>query len=149
MKPAHHNLEAWQEGLGLVKAVYAATSTFPKEEMFCLTNQMRRAVISVPSNIAEGAARASAKEFLKFLVVARSFLMELETQLWIAKEQRYVDENGAGELAQRVQRVFALVSGLITAKRRTTVRSAGSRLSLCPFPLAPFPSIASQRSMTS
>lgn len=118
MKPAHHDLEAWREGLGLVKAVYSATTRFPKVEQFCLTNQMSRAAISVPSNIAEGSARASTRELLKFLVIARDSLMELETQIWVAKEQAYLDEGGESELRQRVERVFALLSGLITAKRR-------------------------------
>ena len=118
MKQAHHNLEAWREALALVKAVYSATSTFPRNEQFCLTGQMRRAAIAVPSNIAEGAARASSREFLKFLVIARGSLMELETQLWIAKEQGYFTDGIERDLEVRVEKVFALISGLIGAKRR-------------------------------
>jgi four helix bundle protein len=122
MKPAHHDLKAWREGLGLVKSVYSATARFPRAEQFCLTSQMRRAAISVPSNIAEGSARASTKELLKFLVIARGSLMELETQIWVAKEQEYLDEGSESELRQRVERVFALLSGLIAAKRRSLPR---------------------------
>ena len=118
MRRAHHNLEAWREALGLVKAVYTATSAFPRTEQFCLTGQMRRAAISVPSNIAEGAARASSREFLKFLVIARGSLMELETQIWIAREQGYFRDGMEGDLEMRVEKVFALISGLIGAKRR-------------------------------
>ena len=122
MKPAHHDLEAWREALVLVRAVYSATSAFPREERFCLTSQMRRAAISVPSNIAEGAARASAKEFLQLLIVARGSLMELETQTWIADAQGYLGENGRGELGEKIERVFTLLSGLINAKRRAVAR---------------------------
>ena len=118
MKRAHHDLEAWREALGLVKAVYSATSKFPKDEQFCLTSQMRRAAISIPSNIAEGAARASSREFLKFLVIARGSLMELDTQICIANEQGYFADGTEENLGTRVERVFALISGLISAKRR-------------------------------
>ncbi len=122
MKPAHHDLEAWREALGLVKAVYSATAGFPRAEQYCLTSQMRRAAISIPSNIAEGAARASTKEFLQFLMVARGSLMELETQTWIAEEQGYMKGDGRGELGQKIERVFALLSGLIHAKRSALAR---------------------------
>ncbi len=62
MKRAHHNLEAWQQALALVKTIYSATSNFPKDELYGLTSQMRRAAVSIPSNIAEGAARESTQE---------------------------------------------------------------------------------------
>jgi four helix bundle protein len=79
MKRRHHDLQVWMEGMSLAKDVYAATASFPKEEIYGLTSQMRRAAVSLPSNIAEGAARGSKKEFLQFLVIARGSLMELET----------------------------------------------------------------------
>ena len=122
MKPAHHDLETWREALVLVKAVYSATSAFPRDERFCLTSQMRRAAISVPSNIAEGAARASAKEFLQLLIIARGSLMELETQTLIADEQGYLKEGARAELMQKIERVFTLLSGLVSAKRRALSR---------------------------
>ncbi len=86
----HYNLEAWKEAMSLVKAVYQVTQAFPKDEMFGLTAQMRRAAVSVPSNLAEGAARTGRKEFAQFLSIARGSLSELETQLLIAIELGYV-----------------------------------------------------------
>lgn len=77
----HHDLLVWQEALSLVKVIYRLTSQFPKEELYGLTTQMRRAAVSVPSNIAEGASRTGSKEFLKFLSIARGSLSELETQI--------------------------------------------------------------------
>ncbi len=80
----HYRLEAWKEAMALVKMVYERTRGFPREELYGLTNQIRRAAVSVPSNIAEGAARTSKKEFVQFLSVARGSLSELETQLLIS-----------------------------------------------------------------
>jgi four helix bundle protein len=115
VKRAHHNLLAWQEAIQLVKATYTLTQAFPREAQFGLTAQMRRAAISVPSNIAEGAARNSTKEFVHFLVLARASLSELETQLIISRELGYVrDSTHVDEL---VERVFRLIAGLITSNR--------------------------------
>jgi four helix bundle protein len=86
----HYNLEAWKEAMALVKGVYQITRTFPSDETFGLVSQMRRAAVSVPSNLAEGAARTSPKEFAQFLSVARGSLSELETQLLIAEEIEYI-----------------------------------------------------------
>ena len=99
----------------MVKDVYLISARFPREEVYGLTAQMRRAAVSIPSNIAEGAARTGTKEFLQFLSIARGSLSELETQLLIAKELGYVgDENG---LAERIDRVFGLVGGLMNSLR--------------------------------
>ncbi len=89
----HHKLEAWKVSRLLVKHVYVLTQAFPKEEMFGLTSQIRRSAVSVPSNIAEGAARTGDKEFAQFLNVARGSLSELETQLLIASDLGYIDSN--------------------------------------------------------
>jgi len=75
----HYNLTAWKESMALVKAVYLASQSFPKEEIYGLTSQMRRAAVSVPSNLAEGAARSGQREFAHFLSIARGSLSELET----------------------------------------------------------------------
>ncbi len=90
MKRGHHDLQVWQEGMSLAKDIYAATASFPKEEAFGLTSQMRRSAVSVPSNIAEGAARGGKKEFLQFLVISRGSLLELETQIILAKDLGFV-----------------------------------------------------------
>lgn len=82
----HKDLTVWQEAMKLAKEVYQLTSNFPKEEVYGLTSQMRRAAVSVPSNIAEGAARSSSREFTQFLYIALGSLSELETQWLLAKE---------------------------------------------------------------
>ena len=118
MKLRHHELEVWQEGVCLVKDVYVLTSSFPASEVYGLSNQMRRAAVSVPSNIAEGAARASKKEMLQFLFVARGSLMELETQWTIAKQLGYVKNGSTEHLDARLEKTFALLCGLIAALRK-------------------------------
>ena len=90
-KRAHERLEVWQEAMQLVEMVYVATATFPAEERFGLTAQIRRSAVSVPSNIAEGAARRSTPEYLRFLSIARGSLSEMSTQLQIAARLGYVD----------------------------------------------------------
>lgn len=84
MGKPHEQLEAWKFSMQLVKAVYQMTSDFPAEERYGLSQQMRRAAVSIPSNIAEGAGRNGAKEFLNFIGIARASLAELETQLQLA-----------------------------------------------------------------
>jgi len=74
-------LKAWQEAMELVKEIYRVTRDFPKEEIYGLVSQMRRAAVSIPSNISEGAARGGDREFIQFLIIARGSLSELETQL--------------------------------------------------------------------
>lgn len=84
MGKPHEQLEAWKFAMQLVKAVYQMTSGFPAEERYGLAQQMRRAAVSIPSNIAEGAGRNGAKEFLNFIGIARGSLAEIETQLQLA-----------------------------------------------------------------
>jgi four helix bundle protein len=84
MGKPHEQLEAWKSAMQLVKAVYQMTSDFPIEERYGLAQQMRRAAVSIPSNIAEGAGRNGAKEYLHFIGVARGSLAELETQMQLA-----------------------------------------------------------------
>lgn len=111
MKRTHEGLQVWQEGMALAKDVYAVTASFPKEEMYGLTSQMRRAAVSVPSNIAEGAARGSKKEFLQFLVIARGSLMELETQILLSKDLGFIDCHEL--LMERSNKTYALLNGLM------------------------------------
>ena len=89
----YRGLIAWQKAMDFVDAIYKATTGFPREEVFGLTTQLRRAVVSVPSNIAEGQGRASPKEFLHFLSIAHGSLREAETQVTIASRLGYLDKS--------------------------------------------------------
>ncbi|MBC7099278.1 four helix bundle protein [Candidatus Bipolaricaulota bacterium] len=106
----HKDLDVWKESMHLAREVYRVTKAFPKEELYGLVSQLRRAAVSVPSNIAEGAARASAKEFAQFLYTASGSLSELETQLILAKELGWVTEE---EIFRLVERVRMMIFGLI------------------------------------
>lgn len=88
----HKELDVWKASIDVVMDVYAFSGLFPKEEMYGLTNQMRRAAVSIPSNISEGAARQTEKEFIHFLSVALGSAAELETQLIIAKRLNYIED---------------------------------------------------------
>ena len=97
----------------LVKLIYATTASFPKDEMYGLTSQMRRAAVSVPSNIAEGAARGGTREFVQFLTMARGSLSELETQILIARELGYFKE--AVGVDTLIEELFRILGGLIAS----------------------------------
>lgn len=112
---SHKKLEVWQESILLVKLIYNMTKKFPREELYGLTSQMRRSAVSIPSNIAEGAARNSKREFLYYLIVARGSLSELETQLIISKELGYEQDNN---IYDQLEKVFALLSGLINSLKK-------------------------------
>jgi four helix bundle protein len=87
----HKDLEVWKLSMELVEEIYDLTRSFPKEEQYGLTSQIRRASISIPSNIAEGAARKGNKEYLQFLYVSLGSLSELETQILISKRLKYIE----------------------------------------------------------
>ena len=106
----HYRLDAWKEAMALVKEVYQLTDKFPSSETFGLTVQTRWAAVSIPSNLAEGAARAGAKEFAQFLNVAKGSLSELETQILIAKDLGYTGE--VEELLNHAEKVSRLLAGL-------------------------------------
>ncbi|MCB2184003.1 MAG: four helix bundle protein [Desulfobulbaceae bacterium] len=115
----HQNLLVWQKSISLVKLIYKLTATFPDNEKYGLTGQMRRSAVSVPSNIAEGAARNSDKEFLQFLYIARGSLSELDTQLIIAQEINYL--NDCVEITTLINKVFGLLGGLINSRKNRKV----------------------------
>lgn len=116
MRRKHRDLLAWQHAIKLVKVVYRLTAAFPDAERFGLTTQMRRAAVSVPSNIAEGAARTTTKEYLHFLGIARGSLSELDTQLVIAHELAYCEN--IDDVEQRISDTFGLLNGLINSLKR-------------------------------
>jgi four helix bundle protein len=115
----HRDLHVWQEAMALARAIYVLTATFPKEELYSLTTQMRRAAVSIPSNIAEGAGRGTQREFRQYLVIARGSLSELETELLLAKDFGYIPRSDKTE--QLMRRLFKLLGATI----RSSEASAG------------------------
>jgi four helix bundle protein len=115
MAQHYKDLIAWRKAMELVNAVYDATDAFPKRETYSLTDQIRRAAVSVPSNIAEGQAHFSNREFLHFLRHSRGSLAELETQLLIAQRRNYLSEAKARELLEQSDELNRILSGLINS----------------------------------
>ena len=111
MRP-HKKLIAWQKAIELVTIIYKITDLFPRKEEFGLSSQMRRAAISVPSNIAEGLTRKTNKDKLHFLNIAQSSLSEIDTQLEVSLNLGYLDEQKFGDIEKRLVEVQMLVSGL-------------------------------------
>ena len=108
----YRELIVWQKAIVLVEEVYRATNSFPKTEIYALTNQIRRAAVSIPSNIAEGQGRNSTRDFLHFLSVAQGSLMELETQITIAERLGYFDRMHEQNLLNSTAEVSRMLSGL-------------------------------------
>lgn len=115
---SYRELETWQMAMQLVAEVYRVSKAFPKEELYGLTNQLRRAVVSVPSNIAEGQGRDSTKEFLHHLSIARGSLYEVETQLLIAQQLGYLSTAEAEKLTTISTSVARLLNGLARSLQR-------------------------------
>ena len=120
MSRKHHDLMAWQEAMGIVTKIYKLTASFPKAEIYGLTSQLRRAAVSIPSNIAEGAARTGSKEFLHFLSISRGSLSELETQILIAKNLGYIKNTDI--VLPQVEKVFGLIGGLMNSIRKRSTQ---------------------------
>ena len=111
----YKELRVWQKSIDLVELIYTITRCFPREEQYCLTKQIRRAAVSVPSNIAEGQGRSTPGEFRQFLGTARGSLYEVETQMHIAVRLGYVNEKGATETFTMISDLSRMLHGLITA----------------------------------
>lgn len=115
------DLNAWKEGHKLVIDVYGVTKIFPKEELFGLTNQLRRAVVSITSNIAEGFSRQSYKEKIQFYFMALGSLTEVQNQLLIAKDVGYLEIKDFKGIASQTVEVSKVINGLIKSlKSRNT-----------------------------
>ncbi|MEJ2069149.1 MAG: four helix bundle protein [Syntrophobacterales bacterium] len=108
-------LVVWQKALDLVKEIYRVTQEFPKEEIFGLTSQLRRAAVSVPSNIAEGQGRLTEKEFRQFLGNARGSLAEVETQIIIANDLDFINDQDFKNLSAMITEVGRVLNGLISS----------------------------------
>jgi four helix bundle protein len=118
LSDSHRDLIAWQKAMALVTEVYRATAEFPSREMYGLTRQVREAAVSVPSNIAEGKGRQTKRDYLQFLYRARGSLLEVETQLEVGRNLRYLEEPTFAGLFEHAAEVGRILNGLITNVRR-------------------------------
>jgi four helix bundle protein len=115
MGRSYKDLVAWQKSMDLVTATYRTTAGFPRDELFGLTSQLRRAAVSIPSNIAEGQGRLSEKEFRYFLGQARGSLMEVETQIQIAENLGYLKKEQTAPLMHSCAEVGRILNGLLAS----------------------------------
>ncbi|MEO8512992.1 MAG: four helix bundle protein [Ignavibacteria bacterium] len=113
LKLNHKNLAVWGKSLNLIREVYKLTKKLPKEEQYVLTSQLRRASVSIASNIAEGAARKSILERRRFYQISRSSSVEIDTQIEICKLLEYFKENELSNLDAELNNVFALLTAMI------------------------------------
>lgn len=112
MVKSYQELQVWQKAMALVEAVYRATRMFPRNEQFGLTSQVRRAAISVPSNIAEGQGRSTSQAFLNHLSIAYGSLQEMETQLMLAHRLGYLDQLIQDQLLENTSEIARMLNGL-------------------------------------
>jgi four helix bundle protein len=120
MLDSYRDLLVWQKAMEFVVETYRFSSRFPREELYGLTSQLRRASVSVPSNISEGYGRASRKEYVQFLFVAQGSLKETETQIMLAEMLGYASKDATKSLLEKSAVVGKLLGGLIRALRRQT-----------------------------
>lgn len=106
-------LDVWKQARAFASAIYKLTSSFPKEEQFGITAQIRRAAVSIPSNIAEGCGRQHKKETIQFLSIARGSLFELETQIYIAKDLSIITDEQLKNCREDIQNLGKLTNGFI------------------------------------
>jgi four helix bundle protein len=111
----YRKIDAWKLADDLTVSVYERTRLFPKQEIYGLTSQLRRAAYSVPANIVEGSSRATKRDYLHFLYIARSSLSETQYFIHLAKRLGYIEEAQEAELAEQVKSTFACLHGLITS----------------------------------
>lgn len=116
MLKGHKDLDAWRKSIDLVEELYKLTKEFPKEETYCLSSQIRRSAISIPSNIAEGAARNSKKEYIQFLYISLGSASELETQLIIAERLEYL--KNTSDVFDKLNDIKKMIVGLISYLRK-------------------------------
>jgi len=109
----YRDLNIWKLGIDLVKDTYRVTETFPKHELYCITSQMRRSAISIPSNIAEGFKRYHNKEYRQFLYVTLGSCAELETQVTIARELKYTPPEEEAALLEKLDHIGRMITNLL------------------------------------
>lgn len=110
---SYRDLEVWKQARELVRDTYQLTKLFPKEEQFGLTNQLKRAAISVPSNLAEGCGRNYSKDSLQFFFIARGSLYEMETQIILSLDLGYISESDHENIFKKIQSCKRLLNGFI------------------------------------
>ena len=108
------DLIVWQKGLEIVNDIYKATKKFPKDELYCLTSQIRRAAISIPANIAEGWGRGTTKNYIQFLEISRGSLFELITLIIISHNQEYISKEDSDEIENKLNEIGRMLNALIT-----------------------------------
>ncbi len=113
MKMNYTELEVWKSSRALVKQVYLLSSSFPKEELYALTNQVKRCSVSIPSNIAEGLGRQSNKETIHFLYISKGSIYELETQLFLAFDLNYLSKDKLDSIMEEITTCKKLLNGFI------------------------------------
>ena len=114
----YKNIKVWQKSYKLVLRVYKLTDVFPRHELYALTSQLRRAAVSVPSNIAEGSAKESDTDFARFLEIAIGSAFEMECQLMLAKDLGYIQENSCSDILNEVDEVKKMLASFIRTLRR-------------------------------
>jgi four helix bundle protein len=123
---SYRDLIAWQKSIDLVTEIYICTRSFPREETYGLVSQLRRAAVSVPSNIAEGHARLSTGEFRQFIGHALGSLMEIETQLLISERLNYVESERSRDLLKRTAEVGRILNGLLNSLSDKNIHRAST-----------------------
>jgi four helix bundle protein len=124
----HKNLAVWKRSMDFVVKVYRLTKTFPKEELYCLTSQMRRAAISIPSNLAEGHAKRTTREFIRFTNISYGSAAELETQIMIAEQLGYAPEHDISCLISELSEIEKMINGLLAGLEKKLSPSLNSEL---------------------
>ena len=114
----HKDLRVWQQSIEMVTSIYLITKAFPKDELFGLVSQMRRAAVSVPSNIAEGYARGTDREKLHFLRISSGSMSEIETQLMLSLNLGYISQESFDELSENVTSVWKQLNALISSLKK-------------------------------
>jgi four helix bundle protein len=127
MDKPHKKLDLWNAAMELAVLVYHVTDSFPKAERYGLTDQVRRAIASVPSNIAEGAGRQTKKEFINYLHMAQGSLSELDTHLELAKRLGYLAQDNWAIIDRRMERIDKMLSGLIRHQKSNIVKSGNTK----------------------
>ena len=114
---SYKDLDVWKKSVDLVKNIYVYTKDFPKEEVYGIVNQIRRCAVSIPSNIAEGKSRQYTNEYVQFLYIAIGSCSELETQIIIAKELKYIDQALSLDVLEKIDHIGKMLRNLIKGLR--------------------------------